>query len=448
VRIGPNEVHILDPSFYNTLYSNRNRFDKYDYFYSMLGNPEATFATISADLHKSRRGGLAPFFSAQSIARFGTRVQAYNNRLVERMRDCAARDEPIPLFFAYRCLTVDIISEYLFGRNLALLDREDWGRDFYSAWRSLWELSPLIRQLPFIMTVFNAMPRWLLALTQPKALEVIDMQLLCDKLTAEVLASDPDEMAKSGQPTMLWEVAHDPNVPQSEKTLRRLRIESNSVLAAGFETTGGTLAHMTYLILAHPEARQKLEKELKQAIPDPDNIPGFQTLEKLPYLWAVVKESLRYVMKSRWTRDIANRRTSISVGAYSRLSRVNPSGPIRYKEWVIPSGCAVGMSALYIEMDPEIFPDPRDFKPERWLEPGAKERLEPYLATFGKGTRMCVAQNLAYAELYSTIATILLRFPTLELWETDASSVEAVADYFAGMWRYEDGKAGLQVKIR
>jgi len=106
------------------------------------------------------------------------------------------------------------------------------------------------------------------------------------------------------------------------------------------------------------------------------------------------------------------------------------------------------MSALYVEMDPEIFPDPHAFKPERWLEPGAKERLEPYLATFGKGTRMCVAQNLAYAELYSTIVTVLLRFPTLELWETDASSVEAVADYFAGMWRYEDGKAGLQVKIR
>ena len=297
VRIGPNEVHILDSSFYNTLYSNRNRFDKYDWFYSMLGNPEATFSTIRADVHKYRRGGLAPFFSAQSIARFNPRVQAYTDRLVKRMQDCAARGESIPLFFAYRCLTVDIISEYLFGSNLGLLDRADWGRDFYSAWRSLWEMSPLIRQLPFILKVFNAMPRWMLALTQPKALEVIDMQLLCDKLTTEVLASDPDEMAKKGQPTMLWEVAHDPNIPQSEKTLERLRIESNSVLAAGFETTGGTLAHMTYLILAHPESRQKLEKELKQAIPDPNNIPGFQTLEKLPYLWAVVKESLRYVKK-------------------------------------------------------------------------------------------------------------------------------------------------------
>lgn len=293
MRVGPNEVHILDPSYYNTLYSHRTRLDKYDWFYSMLGNPEATFATIPADVHKLRRGSLAPFFSVQSIARFFPRVQAYTEKLAERMTECAIRDEPIPLFFAYRCLTVDIISDYLFGLSLGLLDRPDWGREFYFAWRSLWEISPLIRQLPFLLKVLNAMPRWMLAIMQPKVLEVIDSQILGAKLTAEALASDPDEVAKREYSTVLWEVAHDQSLPPSERTLDRLRIEGNNVLAAGFETTGGTLAHMTYLVLAHPEAHQKLQKELEQAIPDPNKIPGYQALEKLPYLWAVVKESLR-----------------------------------------------------------------------------------------------------------------------------------------------------------
>lgn len=142
------------------------------------------------------------------------------------------------------------------------------------------------------------------------------------------------------------------------------------------------------------------------------------------------------------------RSASFAVGAFSRLSRVNPRESIRYKDWVIPPGCAVGMSGLYVEFDPKIFPDPHKFKPERWLEPGAKERLEPYLVTFSKGTRMCVAQNLAYAELYSILATIIRRFPRLELWETTAEDMEIVEDYFAGVSRYSDGKAGLQVKIR
>jgi cytochrome P450 len=104
------------------------------------------------------------------------------------------------------------------------------------------------------------------------------------------------------------------------------------------------------------------------------------------------------------------------------------------------------MSALYVNMDPDIFPEPHSFSPERWLQPGARERLEPYVATFGKGTRACVGINLAYAELYTVIATLLRRLPSLRLYETTAEDIEPVADYFAGMWRYEEGKPGFQVR--
>jgi cytochrome P450 len=97
-------------------------------------------------------------------------------------------------------------------------------------------------------------------------------------------------------------------------------------------------------------------------------------------------------------------------------------------------------------MDPDIFPDPKTFKPERWLEPGARQKLEPYLVTFGKGTRACVGINLAYAELYTVIATLLRRFPNLKLFETSPEDVEAVHDFFGGMWRYSEGRPSVQVK--
>ena len=295
IRIGPNELHILDSSYYNTLYSNRHRLDKYAWFYGMLGNPEATFPTIDAGVHKQRRGALAPFFSTQSVLRFSARVQSHTDAFCARMRRCKESGEPVPLFFAFRCLTVDIIAEYMFGHDLNMLARPDWGREFYSAWRALWEMSPLIRQLPFILSMFNAMPRWALALVQPKALEVIDMQLATNKLTQEVLASDPERLKTRAQPTVLWEVAHSDALPPEEKSLKRISLEANNILAAGFETTGGTLTHLIYLVLAHPDVHAKLLMELEDAIPNPDKMPDYQTLEKLPYLWAVVKETLRYI---------------------------------------------------------------------------------------------------------------------------------------------------------
>lgn len=66
--------------------------------------------------------------------------------------------------------------------------------------------------------------------------------------------------------------------------------------------------------------------------------------------------------------------------------------------------------------------------------------------TFGKGPRACVGINLANAELYTVIATLLRRFPKMRLYETGPEDVEPVSDFFAGMWRYEEGKMSVQIK--
>lgn len=59
---------------------------------------------------------------------------------------------------------------------------------------------------------------------------------------------------------------------------------------------------------------------------------------------------------------------------------------------------------------------------------------------------MCVAQNMAYAEIYATIAAVVRRFPDLRLYQTTRRDMEYVHDYFAGMARHEKG-SGLKVKI-
>lgn len=102
------------------------------------------------------------------------------------------------------------------------------------------------------------------------------------------------------------------------------------------------------------------------------------------------------------------------------------------------------MSALFIEKSPILFPDPEAFIPERWIDGAVGEnRLDQYILTFGKGTRSCVGINLAYAELYTILATLFRRFPDIRLHETSFKDVEHVHDYFAGMTRRES--QGLQV---
>lgn len=104
------------------------------------------------------------------------------------------------------------------------------------------------------------------------------------------------------------------------------------------------------------------------------------------------------------------------------------------------------MSAYYVLWDPKIFKEPGKFWPERWLEPDAAETIEPYYVAFGRGPRACVGINLAYAELYTVFAAVIRRFPSLKLYDTSPDDVVAVHDFFGGMWKFEEGNMGLQVK--
>lgn len=123
------------------------------------------------------------------------------------------------------------------------------------------------------------------------------------------------------------------------------------------------------------------------------------------------------------------------------------------KEWVVPPGTPTSMNIMLLHHDENIYPDSYTFRPERWLE---DPRLDKYLYSFGKGTRQCVGVNLAYAELYLTLARIFrvygsvgVRFPAdsgaLQSFETEYRDVEVVADMFVPkMWK---GTKGVRIRV-
>lgn len=137
-----------------------------------------------------------------------------------------------------------------------------------------------------------------------------------------------------------------------------------------------TLSAITFQVLANPDVFRKLKEELVTAIPDANAIPAIAEVETLPYLSAVIQEGLR-----------------LHPGAILRMQRVSPETSLVYsnkstkKDWTIPAGSAVSMDARTTQLNPTIFPEPTLFKPERWID---NARLDKYLLTFSKGTRMCV----------------------------------------------------------
>lgn len=86
------------------------------------------------------------------------------------------------------------------------------------------------------------------------------------------------------------------DMPESERSPERLAKEAQVLLGGGTASTARTIGFATYYILANPEIKTKLQAELRDPMQEwPEKVPTFAELEALPYLQAIIKESLRFV---------------------------------------------------------------------------------------------------------------------------------------------------------
>jgi cytochrome P450 len=101
---------LMLPSYYDQLYvgSSVRRTNKYHWAVRGFGPTVASFSTVSHDLHRIRRGALAPFFSKASVAQLEPTVQAVIAKFVLRLKGLQGSGTPINLIDAYSALTNDV----------------------------------------------------------------------------------------------------------------------------------------------------------------------------------------------------------------------------------------------------------------------------------------------------------------------------------------------------
>lgn len=204
-------------------------------------------------------------------------------------------------------------------------------------------------------------------------------------------------------------------------TTAELNSDSSTLISAGSDTVAITLSATIFYLLHYPDALEKLTAQIRSAFSSIGQIDG-KAVRSDVYLRACIDEALR-----------------LSPPVASHLPREVLPGGLTVDGHHFAPGTTVGTPTYAIHHNPEYYPDPFKYRPERWIadesvggiqSPDSVATARAAFCPFNVGRRGCVGKNIAYLELHVALAKLLymydLRLPEGKLREP---SGEGVSDH-------------------
>ena len=168
-------------------------------------------------------------------------------------------------------------------------------------------------------------------------------------------------------------------------------------ITAGYETTSNTIGAALYFLAKNQDVQEKLYEEILDIVGD-DHIT-YDSIRDLAYLEATIDETLRMHPPV--------------IAHFRSCTKDCVIKGIPFKE-----GTNVQLAIHAVHMDPELFPEPTKFQPERFLKENA-ENIVPYsFRPFGAGPRICIGQRFALTEIKLFMAKLLKAFRVVDTPQT------------------------------
>ena len=165
--------------------------------------------------------------------------------------------------------------------------------------------------------------------------------------------------------------------------------------AAGAETTAAAMGWWLLAMIIYPEIQQRAQAELDSVV-GRTRIPTFSDFQHLPYIRAMVKETLRW--------------RAVNPLGLPHLSTEDDW----YNDMFIPKGSTMMVNVWYLNRDPKIYgADAAHFNPARFLDKNgdvtsfAPESKEEGHVTYGFGRRVCVGKHVANNSLFIYMTMVL-----------------------------------------
>ncbi len=322
---------------------------------------------LDGDRHSSQRQLLAPPFHGDRMRAYGKIIREITEQVMNEWQV----DKPFNIRSSMQEISLHVILRVVFG-----LDEGQRLEELQQLISSLMEFinSPLMSSSLFFRFLQKDFGRWSLWSRVTRKIAKVD------ELIYALIAERRTENNQNRQDilSLMMAARYDDGQPMSDVELRD---ELMTLLVAGHETTASALTWSFYWLDYLPEVREKLLSELNHL----GNNWQPTDAAKLPYLTAVCQETLRIY--------------PIAMTSFPRTVKK----PIEIMGYNLPTGTTIIPSIYIAHHREETYPQPKQFKPERFLE----RQFSPYeYLPFGGGNRRCIGLAFAMYEMKIVLATI------------------------------------------
>jgi len=330
--------------------------------------------TSDGETWRQQRRLIQPTFHRRRIAQFGELMTAATQKMVDRWDATSA---PLDIDAEMMQLSLEIVGQALFSLDLS-----------QSAGELTRAVLTMLDYVVYRASTPLAAPLWWPTRRNGRFLAA---RRLLNNVIAEMVQNRRAQLAAGQQPaddllTMLLE-ARDPESGDGMSDAQ-IRDEIITLLIAGHETVASALTWCWYLLAQHPEQLARLQEELDGVLDG--RRPTIADLAQLPLTRAIFDETLR-LYPPAW---IITRRAI----AADKLG-----------DGEIPANGLILISPYVVHRHPGFWPEPEQFRPDRFL-PGASDGRPRFAyIPFGGGPRLCIGDQFALTEAQLIIAEVARR---------------------------------------
>ena len=328
---------------------------------------------LEAKRWRPLRSRLSPVFTSGKIKDMFPLILECADHLEQYLEKVVARGEPIECRELTAKYTTDVIGSCAFGIEInAISDEESEfrrvGRTVFAInWKQL--LRFRARQM------FPRLYNWLGYILPPTEITTFFTKVIVDTINYR----ENNNVTRPDFVNMLMELKKHPDKLENIKlTDSLLTAQAFVFFVAGFETSSTAISNALYELALNPEVQIKLRQEIREFYDKNDGKLKYDEIKDMTYLDLVFKETLRKY----------------------------PPGPLLLRKSIcnytfegtkvtIPKKTFVWVPIYPIHRDPDIYPNPDAFIPERFTEEAVASRHPMHYLPFGDGPRNCIGARFA-----------------------------------------------------